>query len=865
MIEIAGTESEGELAYAGLHQLCLPFVGRVDALAEPQREGLQVAFGIADGKVPGRVVVGLATLSLLADVAGERPLVCIVDDAQWLDEASKEVLGFVARRLAAESLALVFGVRDSEESAKDGPFGNLPLLRLGGLSYEDGRALLATVVPGRLDPAIGKRIVAETGGNPLALVELPRGMNPAELAAGFGLPVGAAVAAGLESHYAGRVGRLPEPTQQFMLLAASDGVGHASIVWRAADVLGIARDAAEPAVAEGLFEAGAQMQFRHPLVRSAVYNAASPENRRRAHEALAWAIDPEAEPDRRAWHRANACSGPDDEVASELARSAGRAQARGGYAAAAALLERSASLTTVSTTRVARRLEAVRCHFRAGAFETALRLLAVAESETSDESDHARIGLLYAQVASSFDAGGDAPYRLVQAAKRLEPFDAELASRTYSDAWVASMFAGHLASQGGSLLEVSQAARVSDRSNGPRPPFDKLSSAMFELVTRGRGEAEPTLRSALEDVRTSDLPTEIWLHDAVMGVVAAAAVWDMDAWEDIATRQVELARDLGALAGLPTALSGLAMVATWRGEFDRAAALTTQAAAVADATGSRLAPYGAMLLAAYRGRADEATALIDLTTDDSYRRGEGLGVDLARWASAVLHNGLRQYPQAMAAAVPADATSPGLLFSTWMLPERIEAAVRCRKEDVAAAAMSTFDSTSNAQGSDWGLGIGARSLAMLKTGDEADHLYNLAIHRLTKVGVRVELARAHLVYGEWLRRENRRSEARTQLRTAYDMFVAMSADGFAERARHELLATGEHVRPRDTDRWAELTPQEEHIARLARDGRSNPQIAAELFISSRTVEWHLRKVFAKLQISSRRELADGLSGPGSAT
>jgi DNA-binding CsgD family transcriptional regulator len=860
--EIAGVQSEVELAYAGLHQLCSPMLDHLGALPEPQQAALRIAFGLSGGNAPDRFLVGLATLSLLAEVAGDQPLMCLIDDAQWLDEASGQVLAFVARRLAEESVAMVFAVRDHGQGADRGRFAGLSVMPLGGVSGEHARALLSTVVPGLLDPRVCDRVVAETRGNPLALLELPRGMTSAELGAGFGLPTAGGIAAGVQSHYVGRLRALPAPTQRLMLLAACDGVGDATTIWRAAASLGITSDAARPEVTEGLFDIGTQVRFRHPLVRSAVYQSSSVEERRAAHEALARATDPTADPDRRAWHRAHASPGPDEDVAVELERSADRAQARGGYAAAAALLERSADLTLQPTVRFERRVAAARSHLRAGAFDTALALLAVADSEAPDELARARVELLRGQVASASDAGGDAPLKLLNAAKRLEDLDTALSRRTYSDAWSAAMFAGHLAKPGGDLLEVSRAARAGPRPDVPLRPFGRILEGMLILVTEGRPAAEPMLRDAIRDLLVSDLPVENWLHHGALGASAAAAVWDLESWNAVNGRQVALARQLGALAALPTPLSGLALVATWRGDFETAARLAAEHEAVTEATGIRIAPYGAMLLSAYRGRTEEASGLIARTTEDSIRRGEGLGVDLARWSTAILNNSAGQYPEALAAAYPADTQAPGLLISTWMLPERIEAAVRCREPELASAALAEFESTANPGQSDWGLGITARSRAMLSDGDAANRLYREAIERLGRGRIRVEQARAHLVYGEWLRRENQRSEAREHLRTAHDMFAAMSADGFAERARRELLATGEHVRRRQADTRAELTPQEEQIARLARDGRTNPEIAAELYISARTVEWHLRKVFTKLGISSRRGLKNALPSRG---
>ena len=582
------------------------------------------------------------------------------------------------------------------------------------------------------------------------------------------------------------------------------------------------------------------------------------EERQAAHRALADATDPDSDADRRAWHLAHATSGPDDGVADDLERSAARAQARGGFAAAAALLGRSASLTSEPHSRVERRLAAAQSNLRAGSFDAALEMLAVAESEATDEFVRVRVELLRGLVASASNAGSDASVRLMQAARRLERLDPALARQTYSDAWGAAMYAGHLAAPGGNVVDVSLATRAAPRPDVPRGPFGQVIDGLAILVSDSRAAAEPVLRDALRRLFNERLPADNWLHWGGLGAVAAAAVWDVDSWREVSTRQVELARELGALSVLPAALSVLALVATWQGDFAAAAALAAEHDAIKEATGIQVAPYGAMLLSAYRGRIPEASALIASTTRESADRGEGLGIDLARWSAAILHNGVSQYAKALATASPASAELPGLLVSTWMLPERVEAAVRCEQPELARAALAEFERTANPGQSDWGLGVEARSRAMLSDGEEAEDLYREAVSRLDRASLRVEQARAHLVFGEWLRRENRRSDARTELRTAHEMFVAMSADGFAERARRELLATGEHVRTRRADSGAELTPQEEHIARLARDGRTNPEIATELFLSSRTVEWHLRKVFTKLGITSRRGLRDAL-------
>ncbi|MFG1997231.1 LuxR C-terminal-related transcriptional regulator [Actinoplanes sp. NPDC048988] len=629
-------------------------------------------------------------------------------------------------------------------------------------------------------------------------------------------------------------------------------------VWRAAAVLGIGFEAAWPEVTDGLFEIGAEVRFRHPLVRSAVYRSASVEQRRAAHRALAEATDAAVHPDRRAWHHAQASAGPDEEVAAELERSATRAQARGGFAAAAALLDRSADLTPEATVRFERRLAAVRSHLRAGTFDTARALLAAAESEVPDDLGGARVALLRGQVASASDAGGDAPLQLLEAARRLERLDTPLSRRTYSDAWEAALFAGHLARAGGDLLEVSKAARSGPQPDVPLRPFGRMLEGLLVLVTDGRRAAEPMFREALDALLAGDVPDDNWLHHAGMAATAATAIWDLDSCSAVHSRHVALARELGALAVLPSPLNGMAMIATWRGDFEAAARLAAEHDAVKEATGIRIAPYGAMLLAGYRGQPKDASALIAASTEDAISRGEGLGVDHARWCTAILNNGLGRYREAMAAARPADPSAPGLLMATWMLPERVEAAVRCGERAVALAAVAEFESTAHPGEHGWGRGLAARSRALVSDGDVADGLFREAIDELGRAGVRAEQARARLVYGEWLAGENRRDEAREHLRTAHDMFVAMSADGFAERARRGLLATGEYVRRTPAGNRAELTPQELHIAHLARDGRTNPDIAGELYISARTVEWHLRKVFVKLGITSRRELEEAL-------
>jgi DNA-binding CsgD family transcriptional regulator len=852
--QIAGVESEMELLFAGLHQLCAPMLAQLAALPEPQQHALRVAFGLSSGDAPDRFLVALAALSLSAEVAAGRPLLCLVDDAQWLDDASSQVLGFVARRLLAESVMIVFAVREPTDEQR---FVGLPELRLRGLPEQDARALLATVVPGRLDDHVRDRIVAETRGNPLALLELPRGMTAGELAGGFALPDAGDLPGQIEEHYLRCHDVLPEVTQRLMLLAAADPTGDATLLWRAAQTLGTERGAVAPAETKQLLEIGARVRFRHPLVRSVVYRVAPQQDRQAVHLALAAATDPQVDPDRRAWHLAAAAPGPDEEVASELEQSAGRAQARGGLAAAAAFLERSVALTRDPARRTDRALAAAQANLHAGAFEAALGLLPAAEAGALDELQRARVDLLRGQIAFASSAGSHAPPLLLKAAQRLEPLDASLARETYLDAWGAALFAGGLATAG-SLLDVSRAARSGPPAPHPPRPSDLLLDGLAALITEGRTTAAPMLRRAASAFAATETSTEENFRWGWLTTVPCNVLWDDKSWHAINARQLQLARDAGALARLPIDLTASAILAAWWGDFARSAELIAEADAVTEATQTRMAPYGAMLLAAFRGREPEAQALIKATINDANAGGQGIGVQYAHWVAAILFNGLGRYEQAFAVARQASDDTPELFLSAWALPELIEAATRSGQPQVGARALERLAEATAAAGTDWGLGIEARSRALLSDGEAAEDSYREAIDRLSRTRLRPELARAHLLYGEWLRRQNRRVDAREQLRTAHDMLAVIGMEAFAERARHELLATGETVRQHQDDTHDELTPQEEHIARLARAGRTNPEIGAQLYISARTVEWHLRKVFTKLGISSRKSLHDAL-------
>jgi DNA-binding CsgD family transcriptional regulator len=853
---VTGVQSERELAFAGLHQLCAPMLDQLDRLPVPQHDALRTALGISAGPPPDRFLVGLAVLSLLSEVAGEWPLICVIDDEQWLDHASAQALGFAARRLAADPVGAVFATRDPGAE-----LAGLPELAVEGLQDADARALLESALTGPLDARVRDRIVAETRGNPLALLELPRGLSPAELAGGFGLPGAAPLAGRVEESFRRQLETLPAQTRRLVLLAAAEPSGDPSVVWLAAGRLGLSVQAAVPAAEAGLVEFGARVRFRHPLVRSAAYRSASFPDRQEVHEALAEVTDPAADPDRRAWHRAQAVVGPDEEVAAELERSAGRAQARGGLAAAAAFLERSVALTVDPACRTERMLAAAQANLQAGAFDSALGLLNMAEAGTLDEFARARVDLLRAYVAFASGPGSDAPGLLFKAAKRLEPLNLELARETYLEALGAAFFAGRLAGAD-TMLEISRAARALPPPAHAPGPADLLLNGLALLITDGCESAAPALRRAIgifadPDIFVGDALRWGWLTPAV-----GYALWDFDGAWRVLEQQTQLVRDVGALDRLPIYLASMGACTVWSGDFAAAASVIAEASALSAGTGTHIAPFGAMLLAAFRGSEAEAVPLIEAAAAEAAAGGQGIGVSFARWAAAILYNGLGRYDQARAAAEQAREDTSLVFTAMWALPELIEAAARSGDTQVAADAFSRLAETTRACGTDFGLGIEARSRALLSEGPIAEGLYREAIDRLGRTQLRPELARGHLLYGEWLRRENRRVDARAQLRTAHEMLAAIGAEGFAERARHELLATGETVRRHTVSAPDLLTEQEASVARLARDGRTNQEIGAQLFLSARTVEWHLGKVFTKLGISSRRELRQALANLG---
>jgi DNA-binding CsgD family transcriptional regulator len=854
----AGVESEVELPFAGLHRLCVPMLAGLDAVPSPQRDALATAFGLRSGDAPDRFLVGLAVHSLLSNAAEEQPLVCVVDDVQWFDQVSAEVLVFVARRLLAESVALVFGVRSD---ARDDVLAGLPELKVRGLGRRDATALLDSVVTGRMDGQVRDRIVAETRGNPLALLELPRGMTPEELAGGFGFPDAPPLSARIEESFRRRLTPLPSRTQRLLLLAAAEPVGDPVVLWRAASELGIGFDAAAPAVTAGLVEFAGNVLFHHPLVRSAVYRAASHDDRMSVHRALADATDGDVDPDRRAWHRAQATAGLDEDVAAELERSADRARSRGGFAAAAAFLDRAVALTPARGRRAQRALAAAQSKYLAGAPDAALRLLALAEAGPLDELERAHAQLLRAQITFVVTRGRDAPPLLLKAAKRLEALDPALARETYLDAFVAALCAGRLG-DGGGMRDIAEAFRTADWQERFRPSgraCDALLDGLVTLIIDGYEAAAPALKHAVVAFRREPMSEQRALRWLWLACRVARALGDDEAWDELTDRQVKVARDAGALSVLPIALSERSKVELFLGNFAMARYLVAEADAAVRAAGSTVSPAGAVALAAWAGDETQTRAHFDAGRQDADRRGEGIWLTSSEWARAELLNALGRWDEALSAAEWVAAEPEELGSSTWVAAELVEAATRSGKLDRAREALPQLTELARASGTDWALGIAALSRALLTQGRAADELYGEAIERLERIRIRVPVARAHLLYGEWLRRENRRVEAREHLRIAHTMFDAMGADGFDQRARRELLATGETARKRRDETRADLTGQEAQIARLAAAGSTNPEIGAQLYLSPRTVEWHLRKVYAKLSITSRRELRGALA------
>ena len=845
-----GVLGDMELPYASLQQLFGSLLGPLERLPDLHREAIEVAFALRSGPPPDRFLVGVAVLGLLAELADERPLLCLVDDAHWLDRSSAQTLAFVARRLLGEAVGLVVAVREPSEEAT---FGGLPVLVPRKLGKEDARELLAGTIAAPLDDVVLDRLVAESRGNPLALVELHQGLSPAQLAGGFGLPGAWSPSRRLEESFLRRVRALPEETQRLLLLAAAEPVGDPALLLRAAERLGLGLEAAVPAEAGGLLQLGAHVRFRHTLVRAAVYCAAPLADRQAAHRALAEATDGQTDPDRHAWHRAHAAVGADEDVASELERSAQRAQARGGMAAAAAFLERAAALTPDPSRRARRALAAARDHHLAGAPEAAMRLLDAGAAGPLDERGHGLVQQLRGRIALHLNRSVEAVPLLVDAAKRLRSLDPGCARGAHLEALYAASVAGRL---GPGMAKAAKAARAAPPPPGPPQAVDLLLDGLAVRFTDGYGTSAPTLKRAVTAVQVEELRFEANMRPPWLAARAAADLFDDESWHALASSAARFVRDTGALGWIPSVLTYLADLHVLEGKLDAAAGLADEAESMIEATGSRRVNGAKLLLSACRGSGPEAEQVIAQAERAANALGEGVVLTYAEHARAVLNNGLARYDAALAVAQRASAQDE-LGVSTRSLAELVEAAARSGNPELAAGALRRLRERAHAAASDWALGVEARSRALLSDGKSAEGLHREAIERLGRCRVAFELARAHLLYGEWLRREKRRTDARKQLRQAHEMFSEMGAGPFAERSGRELVATGERARKRIAETRDELTPHELRIARMARGGASNQEIATQLFVSRKTVEYHLHKVFLKLGITTREHL-DGV-------
>lgn len=850
VLQISGAESEMEMPYAAVHQLCAPLLGFIDRVPRPQANALRVALGFVAGVVPDRLLVSLAVLTLLAEAASERPIACIVDDAQWVDTASRQALAFVARRILADPVVMVFAVR---ERGAQSELAGLPDLMLRGLDAESARSLLSAMVPGRLDEQVRESLLAEANGNPLALSELHKELRPAELAGGYGLASAVSTETRIERLAIGRIRQLPSDTQTLLLIAAVEPAGRPEWLWSAAGHLGVGMADTAPAEDAGLVAVDRGIRFRHPLIRAAIFRNASAVQRRRVHAALASAITDPSASDYRAWHRAHATEGTDEQVADELERAADRARARGGVAAAAEFLAYATRLTPDPSRRARRALDAAQAKLEAGLPDAAIQQLANAGDVADDELLSARIELVHARLVLAARRGGEAPQLLLAAATRLAHVDGELSRETYLEAISAAILAGRLTTRHqNSARIIAKAALQAPASPIPPRTVDLMLDGLITRLTDSYVAAAPRVLKAVREFGRHDpaIVADPRWHD--LSHRACLDVFDMETYDTLVSGQVAALRKAGTLSALPVALATYASWCVTTGRFTEAAASLDESAAIMAATGAPVPRSSRAYLGAYRGDED-GHQLMQTSIEGATARGEGFDVTVALYASAILHNGRGRYPEAVAAA-SAGARYDDIGLYGFHLVELVEAAARNGQLEVAAEALGRLVERTSASGTPTALGMASRSVAFVADGQEADDAYQDAILNLQNSPVVVYLARTHLAYGEWLRRQKHRAQARTQLRIAHEMFTSMGAHSFATRARRELNAAGEAVHESRPTIASSLTAQERHIARLAREGYTNSEIASQLFISARTVEWHLRKVFMKLGIASRRDL-----------
>src|SRR3954451_3547212 len=852
VIRARAVASETLLPYAELQVLCAQLLDDVGGLPSVQRDALATALGQLRGSETDRVLVGLATLNLLGAAAGSRPMLCIIDDAQWLDQPSAQALAFVARRLESKPVVLLFATRNQ---ADVGALHGLPELRLQGLPHVDTRLLLARSIPGPIDPIVADRIVEETRGNPLALLELTRAASAAELAGGFGLSPSRDLSPQIGEQLLQQVVALPLQRRQLLLTAAAEPLGDPRLLWRAAAELQLPRTAAGPLRSEGLLSLAPRVVFRCPLLRFAVHQLAADEERRDVHFALALATDPAGDPDHHVWHLAHASDGPDEGLASELERLAPVAGRRGGWPAAAAFLEQATMLTLHPGRLAERATAAAEAKRTAGADHDAARLLSTAEMYPLDDQRRGRLQRLRAHISSD-----GSPDILVEAARRMRGVRPDLARTAYLEALAGAMATGRL-QPAGSSSEIAEAALEAPATSRPTAS-DLLLDGLATRLTRGREKSHEALADAVEAFRTTDLSDRDAPWIGLAGRVAAD-LWDDDGWDSFSRRAVQHAKDAGAVADLSAALDRQAVAQLQFGDFSVASHLLAQTAVVGSSTRPARVAHASMLLTAWCGRGEQARRQLEAARRDTLGSGDGLALTVAALSAAVLFAGQGRYDEALQAAREAAEDTGGpdeFDYRSWALAELVEAAARTGDLAEASRALRELDDRTHRSASEWALGTRALLRALISGDDEAEHWYRQAVDRLGRCKVRTQLARAQLLYGEWLRRRGRRSDARTPLRAASNLLMTMGATAFAERAHSDLLATGVRAQPRSVVASRQLTPQEIRISAMARDGLSNPAIGARIFVSPRTVEYHLGKVFTKLGISCRGELHQVLPG-----
>ena len=851
LAQAVGTEAEIAFDYAGLHQTLAPFLGGMKDLPDPQRAALETAFGLAAGQAPGRYAVGLATLMLLTDVAERQPVLCVVDDAQWLDRVSQDVLAFVARRLLVDRVGLVFALREGEEHAP--ALSGFSELEVRALGPEAGRELLEFAAGGRVAGPLARRVLSEAAGHPLTLIELGGELREGRAIpdAVPGLPM--RVGERLERLYLDRVRDLTPAAQTLLLVAAAERLGNPEQVRRATEMLGFDPEVAMLPEVRRTLSLSPRVTFSHPLMRAAAYWGASPSERRRVHAALAKVTDPSTDPDRQAWHVAQATDGSDEAVARELEASADRARRRGGWESEQTFLRRAAELTPDPARAAARRLAAAEAGLVAGDLAGAAALAGQAVPHLADPLALARARRVQGIFLQAEGSVAEAARTLVDAAREMGPVDPRLARDTLFEAFSVAQLEGWA-----KAAEVVSAVRELP-AHAAESPGDRLLEG-FADVGDGRTAAGYTeLREGVRALAAARGCQETGVPRLVAWLYASGLVFEHSTWTDLERFWIPAFRDRGAIAALVPALYSLAYDHLRAGRLNAAEAALAEGRDLAEATGDQgwgpSFDQADVWLLGLRGASVEARALADRLLGESI---PGVWRDTVHLAVAELELGVGRYEAALDAAIEARA-----LWSLLTPEDVVEAAMRCGRPEIARAAIEDFSPLAEAAGTPWALGLAARCQALLKGDDPtADDDYQNSIDYLQRTPVALAVARTRLVYGEWLRRQRRRRDARDQLGIALESFEQMHAHGFADRARVELAATGEHRRRQVDPAGAGLTPQELQIAQLASGGATNRDIATRLFLSAATVEYHLRSVYQKLGINRRVLLAQALIDAG---